>query len=91
MNARSLIQINQSWFETRRDACPATRLIASRAGEWFEAVGAHSAHATLTEGDISITMLFTFDEGLLGNARAEPPERTPHSPFATGAPAKRLP
>jgi hypothetical protein len=63
-----------------------TRL--SRDVRW-EAVDAHSAHATLTEGDISITMLFTFDEGLLGNVRAEPPERTPYSPFATAAPAKR--
>jgi hypothetical protein len=31
-----------------------------------------SAHATLTDGDISITMLFTFNEqGLIDTARAE--------------------
>ena len=36
-----------------------------------------SAHATLTEGDISITMLFTFDEqGLMETARAKSRGRT---------------
>ncbi len=37
----------------------------------------HSANATLTEGDISITMLFTFDkQGLIDTVNAEARGRT---------------
>jgi hypothetical protein len=48
-----------------------TALLPSQGVRWL-AVDESSAHATLTEGDISITMLFTFNEqGLIETARAE--------------------
>jgi hypothetical protein len=48
-----------------------TALLPSQGVRWV-AVDESSAHATLTDGDISITMLFTFDEqGLIETARAE--------------------
>jgi hypothetical protein len=48
-----------------------TALLPSQGVRWV-AVDESSAHATLTEGDISITMLFTFNEqGLIETARAE--------------------
>ena len=48
-----------------------TALLPSQGVRW-EAVDDRSAHATLTEGDISLTMLFTFDEqGPIETARAE--------------------
>ncbi len=47
-----------------------TALLPSRGVRW-EARDDHSAQATLTESDISITMLFTFDEqGLVDTVRA---------------------
>ena len=53
-----------------------TRLLPSRDVRW-EAVDDHSANATLAEGDISITMLFTFDQqGLIDTVRAEARGRT---------------
>ena len=48
-----------------------TALLPSQGVRW-EAVDDHSAYATLEEGDISITMLFTFSkEGLIDTIRAE--------------------
>ena len=48
-----------------------TALLPSQGVRW-EAVDDRSARATLEEGDISITMLFTFDEeGLIDTVRAE--------------------
>jgi hypothetical protein len=48
-----------------------TALLPSQGVRW-EAVDDHSAYATLEEGDISITMLVTFDEkGLVETVRAE--------------------
>jgi hypothetical protein len=48
-----------------------TALLPSQGVSW-EAVDDHSANATLTEGDISITMLFTFNEqGLIHSVRTE--------------------
>lgn len=48
-----------------------TALLPSQDVRW-EAVDNRSASATLTEGDISITMLFTFtEEGLIDTVRAE--------------------
>jgi len=48
-----------------------TALLPSQGVRW-EAVDDRSAHATLTEGDVSVTMLFTFDEeGLIHTVRAE--------------------
>jgi hypothetical protein len=48
-----------------------TALLPSQGVRWV-AVDESSAHATLTDGDISITMLFTFNEqGLIETARAE--------------------
>jgi hypothetical protein len=48
-----------------------TALLPSQGVRWV-AVDESSAHATLTDGDISITMLFTFDEqGLIETVRAE--------------------
>ena len=48
-----------------------TALLPSQGVRWV-AVDEPSAHATLTDGDISITMLFTFDEqGFIETARAE--------------------
>jgi hypothetical protein len=48
-----------------------TALLPSQGVRW-EAVDDHSAHATLEEGDISITMLFTFnEEGLIETVRAK--------------------
>jgi hypothetical protein len=48
-----------------------TALLPSQGVRW-EAVDESSAHATLTDGDISITMLFTFNEqGLIDTVRAE--------------------
>ena len=48
-----------------------TALLPSQGVRWL-AVDESSAHATLTDGDISITMLFTFDEqGLIETVRAE--------------------
>jgi len=48
-----------------------TALLPSQDVRW-EAADNHSAYATLEEGDISITMLFTFDEeGLIDTVRAE--------------------
>jgi hypothetical protein len=48
-----------------------TALLPSQGVRW-EAVDDHSAYATLEEGDISITMLFAFnEEGLIDTVRAE--------------------
>jgi hypothetical protein len=48
-----------------------TALLPSQGVRW-EAVNDHSAYATLEEGDITITMLFTFNErGLIDTVRAE--------------------
>lgn len=48
-----------------------TALLPSQDVRW-EAVDNHSAYATLEEDDISVTMLFTFDEeGLIDTVRAE--------------------
>jgi hypothetical protein len=48
-----------------------TVLLPSQGVRW-EAVEESSARATLTEGDISLTMLFTFNEhGLIETVRAE--------------------
>ncbi len=48
-----------------------TALLPSQGVSW-EAVDDRSAHATLQEGDITLTMLFTFDEqGLIHTVRAE--------------------
>jgi hypothetical protein len=48
-----------------------TALLPSQGVRWKPADG-RSAYATLTEGDISTTMLFTFDgEGLIDTVRAE--------------------
>ena len=48
-----------------------TALLPSQGVRW-EAVDDHSAHATLEEGDHTITMLFTFDEeGVIDTVRAE--------------------
>jgi hypothetical protein len=48
-----------------------TALLPSQGVHW-EAVDDHSAKATLEEGDITITMLFTFnEEGLIDTVRAE--------------------
>jgi hypothetical protein len=48
-----------------------TALLPSQGVRW-EAAGDRSAYATLTEGDISTTMRFTFDEeGLIDTVRAE--------------------
>jgi hypothetical protein len=53
-----------------------TRLLPSQGVRW-EAVDDHSANATLTEGDISITMLFTFNQqGLIDTVRAGARGRT---------------
>jgi hypothetical protein len=53
-----------------------TALLPSQGVRW-EAVDDSSAYATLTEGDISITMLFTFNErGLIDTVRAEERRRT---------------
>jgi hypothetical protein len=53
-----------------------TALLPSQGVHW-EAVDDRSAYATLTEGDISVTMLFTFDEqGLIETVRAEARART---------------
>ena len=53
-----------------------TALLPSQSVRW-EAVDDRSAYATLTEGDISITMLFTFNEqGLIETVRAEARGRT---------------
>jgi hypothetical protein len=53
-----------------------TALLPSQGVRW-EAVDDRSAYATLTEGDISITMLFTFNEqGLIETVRAEARGRT---------------
>jgi len=53
-----------------------TALLPSQGVRW-EAVDDRSASATLTEGDFSITMLFTFDEGgLIEAVRAEARGRT---------------
>jgi hypothetical protein len=48
-----------------------TALLPSQGVRW-EAVDDRSAYATLEEGDITLTMLFTFDEqGLIDTVRAE--------------------
>ncbi|HSK99142.1 MAG TPA: DUF6544 family protein [Rubrobacteraceae bacterium] len=53
-----------------------TRLLPSQGVRW-EAVDDRSAYATLTEGDITITMIFTFDEqGLIDTVRTETRGRT---------------
>jgi hypothetical protein len=53
-----------------------TRLLPSQGVRW-KAVDAHSANATLTEGDHTITMLFTFNEqDLIDTVRAEARGRT---------------
>lgn len=53
-----------------------TRLLPSQDVRW-EAVDEFSANATLAEGGISITMLFTFNQqGLIDTARAEARGRT---------------
>jgi hypothetical protein len=53
-----------------------TALLPSQGVRW-EAADERSAYATLTEGDIFITMLFTFDEqGLIDTVRAEARPRT---------------
>ena len=55
--------------------CP-TALLPSQGVRW-KAVDESSARATLTEGDVSITLLFSFDErGLIETARAEARGRT---------------
>lgn len=55
--------------------CP-TALLPSQGVHW-EPVDNRSARATLDEGDIAITMLFTFDEeGLVDTVRAEARGRT---------------
>jgi len=53
-----------------------TRLLPSQGVRW-KAVDAHSANATLTEGDRTIIMLFTFNEqDLIDTVRAEARGRT---------------
>ncbi|HYN87633.1 MAG TPA: DUF6544 family protein [Ardenticatenaceae bacterium] len=53
-----------------------TALLPSQGVRW-EAAGDSSAYATLQEGDITLTMLFTFDEqGLIHTVRAEARGRT---------------
>jgi hypothetical protein len=53
-----------------------TALLPSQGVRW-EAVGDRSANATLTEGDVSVTMLFTFNgQGLIDTVRAEARPRT---------------
>jgi hypothetical protein len=53
-----------------------TALLPSQGVRW-EAVGDRSANATLTEGDVSVTMLFTFNgQGLIDTVRAEARTRT---------------
>ena len=53
-----------------------TALLPSQGVRW-EAVDNRSAYATMEEGDISITMLFTFNEqGLIDTVRAEARGRT---------------
>ena len=53
-----------------------TALLPNQGVRW-EAADARSARATLTEGDVEITMLFTFDErGLVDTVRAEARGRT---------------
>jgi hypothetical protein len=53
-----------------------TALLPSQGVRW-EAGDDRSAHATLTEGEISITLLFAFDEeGLIDTVRAEARGRT---------------
>ena len=53
-----------------------TALLPSQGVRW-EAVDDHSAYATLTEGEVSTTMLFTFDdEGLIRSVHAEARGRT---------------
>jgi hypothetical protein len=53
-----------------------TALLPSQGVRW-EAAGDSSAYATLEEGDVSVTMLFKFDEeGLIDNVRSEARGRT---------------
>lgn len=53
-----------------------TALLPSQGVEW-EALDDQSAYGTLTDGDTSITMLFTFDDGgLIDTVRAEARART---------------
>ena len=53
-----------------------TRLLPGQGVRW-EAVDDGSARATLTDGDVSVTMLFTFDEqGLIETVRADARGRT---------------
>jgi hypothetical protein len=53
-----------------------TALLPSQGVRW-EPVDDSSARATLTDGDIALTMLFTFDDaGLISSARAEARGRT---------------
>jgi hypothetical protein len=48
-----------------------TALLPSQGVRW-EAVDAHSAHATLVDGPLTLTLLFRFnDAGLIGSFRAE--------------------
>jgi hypothetical protein len=55
-----------------------TALLPSQGVRW-ETVDARSANATLTEADLTITMLFTFDEqGLIDTVSAEARPRTVH-------------
>ena len=54
-----------------------TRALLPSQGVRWEAVGDRSANATLTEGDVSVIMLFTVNEqGLIDTVRAEAPPRT---------------
>ena len=60
--------VEAAWFPTA--------LLPSQGVRW-EARDDHSAQATLAEGGISVTMLFTFDEqGLVDTVRAEARGRT---------------
>jgi hypothetical protein len=53
-----------------------TALLPSQGIHW-EAVDEHSAHATLTDGDITVTLLFRFNkEGLIDSVRAASRSRT---------------
>jgi hypothetical protein len=53
-----------------------TALLPSQGVRW-EAVDERTAHGTLTDGEISLTMLFTFnEEGLIDTVRAEARGRT---------------
>jgi len=53
----------------------------------WEAIDAHSAQATLTDGDVALTMLFRFNaEGLIDTVRAESRGRAVNNRKMTYAP-----